>query len=285
MLKKLIIEQFVIIDRLDLDLQPGLTILTGETGAGKSIILGAMGLILGEDFREGSIRQGADQSVFEALFAPAEEHPVWDFLSEHNLVGRRDTEFVIRRVIDENGGDNVTVNDNLIEVELLKEIGEYLLEIHGQFANQSMTDPDNQLRWLDMLGDFPQEVFDNVAGALQNVHQYTKELNEEKSFYEMNKDKVSKIESVVRALDETGMEEGFPEAIQSEYALLLTAKETSEAFQSILGLLIASNGAVPSLSAANQTLERQEHIDRDNVEELQELLSGALEYALSLIHI
>ena len=279
MLKKLKIEQFVIIDKLDLDLKPGLTILTGETGAGKSILLDGLGLILGDPSKPDSIRSGADESLFEATFAMKKDHPVWGFMAEHSLADPDGGEFMIRRVMRRAGQDSITINGKDIDVELLKELGTYLVEIHGQFANQSLIDPENQLTLLDLSGNFPPEVFKNVKDALNDVKRYTTELEDEKVFLARHKRDAKHIEDVVKRFESIGMGEGFIEKLQIEYATLLTAKETSEAFQSILSRLIASDGVVVGLSSANQILDKQKNVDTEKMADLKNYLSESLKNA------
>lgn len=265
MLKKLFIEQFVIIDRLDLDFQSGLTILTGETGAGKSILLDATGLMLGEPANIDSIRQGSPQSTIRALFAPPASNPIWRFLAAKELVSHSQQDFTIQRIIKTDGNDEILFNDKIIELELLKKIGTYLAEIHGQFANQSLLDPNNQLNLLDLSGDFPPEVFKNVADALRDVHRYTRELEEENTFLNSHKREAPKIEEMVGRFDKIGMREGFIEDASAEYDVLLTAKQTGEAFQDILAQLIAANGVVMGLSAANNILTRHKSLDAEKM--------------------
>ena len=284
MLKKLEVDQFVIIDRLDLDFKERLTIFTGETGAGKSIILGAMALILGEEGKKDSIRQGAEQSVFEATFSPPEEHPVWEFMIKHKLVTAVQPEFTIHRTMRLKGKDDVKVNGHTVELELLKELGEFLVEIHGQFANHTLLGPENQLNLLDASGAFPQELFDNVANALDAVHRYEREEEEEKKFLARYKGlRGKKVMDVCRRFDDIGMKEGFIEETKEEYTTLRRAKETMEAFQSILGRFIATNGIVGSLGAANKTLAAQKHVDHEQMTDLAHYLDRALKNASSAV--
>ena len=122
--------------------------------------------------------------------------------------------------------------------------------------------------------------FTNVAQALRDVHQYKKELDDEKKFLARHKGRVlRKIEEVVKKFESIKMREGFIEEAQAEYERLLTAKETSEAFQSILGRLIAGNGVVVSLSAANNTLDSQENLEDEKMEDLSKYLQASLKNA------
>lgn len=277
MLKRLIVDQFVIIEKLDVEFQDKLTIFTGETGAGKSIILGAMGLILGDPPNTEAIRQGQEKSVFEATFTPEQKHPVWDFLIKNELATSPQDEFRIHRTMHTDGKDEIKVNHKAINLELLQEIGTYLVEIHGQHANQSLLGPANQLHLLDLSGDFAPEIFQNVSDALDEVHRREKDLEDEKLFLAQHKGlKAKAIQTMVRRFEDLGMEEGYIEKVKSEHARLRTAKDTSDAFQSILGRLIATDGSVLSLAGANKTLADQENLEREKMEDLERYLKDAL---------
>ena len=165
MLKKIKVEQFVIIEKLDLDFENGLTIITGETGAGKSIILGAMSLILGDPNKPKSIRQGHEESIFEAVFSPPKDNAIWKQLIKEDICDPADTNFTIHRVMKKSGEDDIKINTTKIDLEKLKELGAYLVEIHGQHANQNLLKPDNQLDLLDLSGGYPPEFLSNVAAV------------------------------------------------------------------------------------------------------------------------
>ena len=284
MLKKLHIEQFVIIDTLDLDFKPGLTILTGETGAGKSILLDATGLMLGEPSEPGSVRNGSNEAIIEATFALPPTHAVWKYLIDNGLAASSGNEFLVHRNIRRDGGDTIRLNGKPIDVDTLKKVGLFLVEIHGQFANQSLLDPANQLTLLDLSGDFPPEVFKNVSDALQDVHRYTRELEEENTFIAKNKREWPKIEEIVGRFEKIGMREGLIEDVVTEYARLLTAKETSEAFQDILAQLIAANGVVMGLSSANNIINRNQNLEAEKMEKLTGHLATSLEHARAAVN-
>ena len=284
MLKKLHIEQFVIIDTLDIDLESGLTIITGETGAGKSIILGALGLMLGEQSNPKSIRQGSDKSIIQATFSLEDQHYALPLLREMQLLNDNEKEFSVHRVIKTDGSETVELNGKPIEVEDLKKVGEVLTEIHGQHANHTLLGPENQLNLLDLCGNFGQVYFDNVSNALDDVKKYTIALKDEKEFLMKYKGlQLKKLEDVNKKFDSVGMKEGFLKETKEEYATLLTAKETMEAFQSIQGRLIAGNGVVVSLAAANNTLADQKNVEAEKVQKLAEYLDLALSNARNAV--
>ena len=277
MLKQLHIEQFVIIDRLDLDFKSNLTVLTGETGAGKSILLDAMGLILGEPADFESIRSGSDKSILRAVFAPPSGHPAWAFLHEKGAIEKASSEFTIQRTLKTTQMDEILIDGKPVELDVLKQLGTLMVEIHGQFANQSLLDPSNQLTLLDLSGGFEPEVFKNVADALHDVRRYKKEIEEEDLFLTRNKKDMPRVESVMARFDKIGMREGFIADVEAEYARLLTAKQSSQAFQDILAQFIAANGIVMALTSAVNTLDRYQALDRDKTAKLSEHINIALE--------
>ena len=133
MFVSLIVRDFLLIDRLDLAFGPGLCALTGETGAGKSILLDALGLALGARAEAGLVRRGAAQATVAAEFVPPKEHPVWSLLAERGIDA--DGAVVLRRVIGADGRGRAFVNDQPVGLALAREIGGHLVEFQGQ-ANQ-----------------------------------------------------------------------------------------------------------------------------------------------------
>ncbi|MGA0605061.1 DNA repair protein RecN [Phenylobacterium sp. VNQ135] len=152
MLIGLQIRDVVLIEALDLSIGPGLTALTGETGAGKSIILDALGLATGMRAESGLVRRGAAQAVATAVFAPAPDHPVWDLLEEKGLAYARDEDLVLRRSLSADGRSRAFVNDQASGVGVLREIGERLLEVHGQHETVGLLDARTHRPMLDAFG-------------------------------------------------------------------------------------------------------------------------------------
>jgi DNA repair protein RecN (Recombination protein N) len=149
MLIGLWIRDVVLIEALDLSIGPGLTVLTGETGAGKSIILDALGLAVGARADAGLVRRGAAQAAASAVFAPAPDHPVWDLLEEKGLSYARDEDLVLRRTLTADGRSRAFVNDQATGVGVLKEVGEALLEVHGQHETVGLLDARTHRPLLD----------------------------------------------------------------------------------------------------------------------------------------
>jgi len=152
MLIGLQIRDVVLIETLDLSIGPGLTALTGETGAGKSIILDALGLATGMRADAGLVRRGAAQAMATAIFAPAPDHPVWNLLDEKGLAYARDEDLVLRRSLSADGRSRAFVNDQATGVGVLKELGERLLEVHGQHETVGLLDARTHRPLLDAFG-------------------------------------------------------------------------------------------------------------------------------------
>ena len=152
MLIGLWIRDVVLIEALDLSIGPGLTVLTGETGAGKSIILDALGLATGARADAGLVRRGASQAAASAVFAPSPSHPVWDLLEEKGLSYARDEDLVLRRTLGADGRSRAFVNDQATGVGVLKEVGEALLEVHGQHETVGLLDARTHRPMLDGFG-------------------------------------------------------------------------------------------------------------------------------------
>jgi DNA repair protein RecN (Recombination protein N) len=152
MLIGLWIRDVVLIEALDLSIGPGLTVLTGETGAGKSIILDALGLAVGARADAGLVRRGAAQAAASAVFAPAPDHPVWELLEEKGLSYARDEDLVLRRTLSADGRSRAFVNDQATGVGVLKAVGEALLEVHGQHETVGLLDPRTHRPMLDTFG-------------------------------------------------------------------------------------------------------------------------------------
>ncbi len=150
MLTALAIRDVVLIERLDLALGRGLTVLTGETGAGKSILLDSLGLALGGRAEQGLVRAGAEQASVAAVFAPPAGHPVFAVLTEQGI--EPEDELVLRRVVARDGKSRAFVNDAPVGVALLRRLGAMLVEVQGQHDQMGLADPATHAGLLDAYG-------------------------------------------------------------------------------------------------------------------------------------
>lgn len=152
MLRTLSIRDVVLIDRLDLTFETGLGVFTGETGAGKSILLDSLGLALGARAEARLVRSGAAQAVVSAEFDLPHGHPALGMLAEHGIAAERDEPLVLRRVLAGDGRSRGYINDQAVSVSLLRRIGDELVEIHGQFDNQRLLNTSVHRGLLDAYG-------------------------------------------------------------------------------------------------------------------------------------
>jgi DNA repair protein RecN (Recombination protein N) len=158
MLTSLAIRDVVLIDRLDLTFSAGLSALTGETGAGKSILLDALGLALGSRGDSALVRPGAAQATVIASFEPDPRHKVRALLSEQGVDA--DELLLLRRVLGADGRSRAFINDQPVSIGLLRRVGESLVEIHGQFDSQGLLDPASHRAALDAFGGLESQVAD-----------------------------------------------------------------------------------------------------------------------------
>ncbi len=152
MLTSLTIRDVVLIESLDLEFGPGLGVLTGETGAGKSILLDALGLALGARADSGLVRRGQAQAVVSVAFEVPGDHPARALLAENGLEGEEGEPLVIRRIVKADGGSRALVNDQSASAALVRDLGALLVEIHGQHDDRGLLNPRGHRSLLDSFG-------------------------------------------------------------------------------------------------------------------------------------
>jgi DNA repair protein RecN (Recombination protein N) len=151
MLLSLSISNFVLVEQLSLDFSAGFSVLTGETGAGKSILLDAISLVLGERADASVVREGAERAEISAEFGVPADGPLHDWLAENDLAGE-DAVLLMRRVVEASGRSRAFINGRPATAQQLKAVGEYLVDIHGQHAHYSLLKATEQRRLLDAFG-------------------------------------------------------------------------------------------------------------------------------------
>jgi DNA repair protein RecN (Recombination protein N) len=170
MLKTLYIKNFALIDELTIEFGSGLNIITGETGAGKSILIGALGVVLGERANQELIRAGADKAIIEAVIDATNNERVKSLLTEHQHEFR--DEMILRRELSIKGQSRCFINDSPATLALLKAAGELSIDLHGQHEHQSLLRVDTHLRFLDEYG--------GLGGLLEEYHTQLEALRQSK---------------------------------------------------------------------------------------------------------
>jgi len=138
MLTELRIVNFALIEQLSLQFRSGFTVLTGETGAGKSLLIDAIALLVGGRASTDQIRSGEDEAQLEAAFHLPDNHPLLRRLKFHDIIGQNDSELILKRILSRSGRHRVYVNGNLCPLRVLEELGGTLVDIHGQHEQQSL---------------------------------------------------------------------------------------------------------------------------------------------------
>ncbi|MEP3653573.1 MAG: DNA repair protein RecN [Litorimonas sp.] len=160
MLSGLSVRNVVLIESLDLDFSRGLTALTGETGAGKSILLDALGMATGARSDRGLVRNGTDKAQCTASFTLSEDHPAWAVLIDQDIEFETSEDLTLRRTVNTDGRSRAFVNDQPVSVKLLSQLGGLLLEVHGQHDGRGLLDATTHISLLDQFGGYQRELED-----------------------------------------------------------------------------------------------------------------------------
>jgi DNA repair protein RecN (Recombination protein N) len=255
MLQSLSIRDVVLIDRLELGFHPGLGVLTGETGAGKSILLDALGLALGVRAESGLVRSGAEQAVVSAGFSLPAEHPARSLLMEHGFLGAEEEHVVLRRVLAADGRSRAFINDQPASIGLLREVGEMLVEIEGQFAQRGLLDAATHREALDAFGGHGAEI-----EALRARYRAWREAREARAAAEQRLAKARAEEEYLRhalgELETLEPEIGEEQRLADSRGLLQQREKLGEALEGALAELAGERGAERAVNAALRPLER-----------------------------
>ena len=254
MLTALSIRDVVLIDRLDLSFEKGLCVLTGETGAGKSILLDSLGLALGARAESGLVRHGAERAAVTAMFEIGPDHPAHALLAEQGL-DEPGGELVLRRMLGADGRSRAFVNDQPASVGLLRQFGETLVEIQGQFEPRGLIDPATHRALLDRYGGLGGE-----AAAVREAHKAwrkaaraTREAAD--SAQEAERDREF-LEHSVAELAQLDPQPGEEERLAEQRSRLMHAEQLVEALNAASAELAGENNVEDSLRHAQRHLSR-----------------------------
>ena len=254
MLVSLSIRDVVLIDRLDLDLTGGLSAFTGETGAGKSILLDSLGLALGARSEAGLIRPGASQLSVTVGFEPPANHRARELVAEQGL-SADGTELILRRVVGADGRSKAFVNDQPVSVALLRRIGDALVEIHGQFESHDLMDQANHAGILDAHGRLTQAARD-TAIAWRALADATKARTQAEADIKSARAHEDSLRADFEDLETLAPLPGEDSRLAARRALLMQGEKLAEGMNGALTALGGASGADSALRTASRALER-----------------------------
>ena len=247
MLTQLTINNFAIVRHLNLELSEGMSVITGETGAGKSIAIDALGLCLGYRSESSMIRNGADKADITATFQMQPNSPAYLWLKEHELLDEENShECILRRMINLEGRSKAFVNNRPLPISQLRELGQYLIHLNGQHAPQLLLKSEYQLELVDNYAGIH-----NLLGKMQEQYNKWRKLHQQvKNFRQQCKENEARkqlLQYQVDELDEFDIKEGEFEEMEETHTRLSNSEELTEMSQSVLDLLSGDNSNADSL--------------------------------------
>lgn len=258
MLKQLYIQNFTLIDEMNILFHPGFSVITGETGAGKSIILGALGLLKGNRADTKQIRQGEERCVIEAHF-DIRQYDLKDFFLENDL-DDDPHDCILRREININGKSRAFINDTPASLSVMKDLGERLIDIHSQHQNLLLNKEDFQLHVVDILTKDE----DTLRKYQESYQKYKKEQTIlEEMIAKVSKDQENEdyLRFQLHELSDAALSEGEQEILEQEISTLEHAEEIKSALYLSQNLISnESNGIIETLNQVSQQLQKIEQI-------------------------
>ena len=229
MLKKLDIRNFTLIDHLEMALYPGFSVITGETGAGKSIVIGAIGLLLGNRADAKQVKRGCDKCIIEATFDLSIYHSdvLKDFFEDNDL-DYEPEECLLRREVNANGKSRAFINDTPVTLALMRELGEQLIDVHSQHQNLLLSKEDFQLNVVDIIARDRQQLADYRA-AFAEYRSAQRRLEELREQIATSRDNEDFLRFQQKELSEANLASGEQEQLEQEAELMSHAEDIKRA--------------------------------------------------------
>lgn len=271
MLSQLSVKNLAVVERLDLSFEPGMSAVTGETGAGKSILLQALGLALGVRADSNLVRHGKDKADISAAFAVEHNQTVQEFLSENAL--EDEGECILRRVITSDGRSKAFINGNSVPLSTVRNVGDLLLDIHGQNEHQLLLRPDQQMKLLDGFAQL--EVDKQALNEIVRAH---KSLSEKVDNLLNNQELIEQQQALyshqLEELNEAALDQDELNTIEASFKTSANAQVITEKTSNVLNQLESDTGANAQLLTLGSQLSDALEMD-DKLQVGFELLSSA----------
>ena len=279
MLTSLSIRNVVLIDKLDLDFKSGLSVLTGETGAGKSILLDSLGLVLGKRAETSLIRQGEEKLTVTAIFEPEPDNAALQQLLEDNDLEAGD-EMIVKRSLSRDGKGKIFINDQPagakpVSAKLLKDIGRCLVEIHGQFDNQGLLNPAMHREVLDAYGAYD-ELLAAVRKAFAEYKAAVKNRIEAETNLNRAKEEEENLRHWVRELEQIKPIQGEEAELQQRRSELMNAEKILESLNYAYAALTQGHDIQSALRQAQSAIDKANRHVEGRYDEIYNTLDRAL---------
>ena len=280
MIEELYISNVALIDELQLECSSGLNIFTGETGAGKSVILNAVGLALGERSTAGIVRDGATNAKIQIAIALPPDHPVWDGFNDSEFTDVLDAEetLVLSRQINASGRSRCHTNGQLVSLTFLSAIGDLLVDIHGQHAHQSLFRSETHLDLLDTFGKH-EALKAEVSKKYDELHTAQAQLADFSQTLRAAMQEKDLLEFQLEELEEAQLQEGEEEDLINERHLLSNAETLFESanqlYEQLYGGDLSESSTLDGLKIASRTISKLCELD-DSLSELNARFESTL---------
>jgi len=285
MLTELTVNNLALVEKVSIRFGPGLNAITGETGAGKSVLMGALNLILGARADRKALRTGEDKGSVRGVFSLHHPDKINQILEEAGLEPCEDGLLIIFRELKAEGNGRQTVNDAAVTLALLKKLGNELVDMHGPYDHQSLLDPDTQRAFVDASGTTPiaHQAYAAAWTALRETRRRQQELQGDADALEQQLDL---LRYRVQELEQAALEPGEEETLREEHTLIGNAQNIIEGLSGALLALDETEGnAFDALAAARRALETLRDIHPDAavwLEEVEGMQTQLRELAASL---
>jgi DNA repair protein RecN (Recombination protein N) len=272
MLKSLLIKNYAVIEQIEVDFESGLNIITGETGAGKSILIDALSLDLGERASSDAVRKGSDKAVVEAVFGISGNKRLKALLAAHEVDAQ--DELILRREVSAKGQSRCFINDSPATLTVMQDVGDLLVDLHGQHDHQSLLRTETHIDLLDDFGGLAglreefragYDALTRLFGELEELHAKERQLRERRDLYEFQ----------IQEIDALSPQRGEEETLETELRILENAEKLFEATSQLHQILYESERAVyDQLVVARNQLEDLSRIDKSFEEVKNECASA-----------